>query len=248
MNKFGIPCLAIAVAVAAACSQSVGPTSPAAPSVTTSAGALTLASASKGRLADTPVASTVNGSATGSFQVASDGNTTYTNGVSGVESIIQTSNTCCNDWVLGTSATRGLFISFANQVSSGVNGGAPFTSQIVDGAGVIVFCHDTVTSSFPGMTAGEQLKCNANVRFTSGKDTWRIVNGATDHPNTDQMLVTCNTADTNNSCNDWTVAPSNPSGLNTVDLVLADGSRVIGQYGTYRMGFSFHVTRTGPWQ
>jgi hypothetical protein len=92
------------------------------------------------------------------------------------------------------------------------------------------------------MTLGQQVDCMGNVHFPSGKNAYKIVMGGPNHPNTDLMRVTCNAVDAK-GCKDWTVAPSNPSGQNVVDLQLAFGTKVLGQYGTYRMAFSFHVTR-----
>ena len=240
MKRFGIPLLLVVFGTAGACSQS---TAPASPSVATAGSSSDSLAAKSGRMADTPATSDL-GASGGSFQVSSDSATdlVYNNGVSGVSSIIQTSNTCCNDWIINTSSTRGIFVSFATKVSSGANGSAPFTSQVVYGAGIIAQCHDQYLPSFPGMTLNQQVNCSGNVHFASGRNTFRVVMGDLAHRSPDFMSVTCNAVDAQ-GCKEWTVVPSNSSGQNLVDLQLWDGSKFLGEYGTYLMAFNFHVTR-----
>src|SRR5689334_20970413 len=101
MKRYGIPLLLLVFGTTGACSQSTDPASPSAAAASMSDSLSAKGTTGGGHLVDTPVTSDL-GPNNGSVQISSDSaaNVLYQDGVSGVGSIIQTSNTCCNDWLL----------------------------------------------------------------------------------------------------------------------------------------------------
>jgi hypothetical protein len=209
-----------------------------------------LAGQGRGRPSDTAAISTLedqgNAGDETNYRIQSDGLGDYINGVDDVSSIIQTSNTCCNDWILATGGSnRGILVDFRDSAGGSA---APFDWQVVP-ARIIVQCHHVSSTSFPGMETGDSLLCPMSLTFpASKKNTWKVAGGFPAYPNlpgTDLVLVTC-IADDELGCREWTLEPGATHDgelKNKVALLLVSGNTVLENRGHFYMSFSFRVTR-----
>ena len=200
--------------------------------------------ASKG-LRDTPVTSVLSDSGT----VTSDGHGPYVNFTSrtdNVQSILQTSNTCCNDWILsvGSSSSRSIHVDLTNPVDT-VPLTPPFATANVQGR-IAVFCHAVFAGSFPAMSSGQALQCPMTVTWpvAGSNDTWRVSFTLVD-TETELPLVTC--VSTGSPCSHWTV--DSTDALTAPNMLVARLERVSSKgnstpvnYGDYYMSFAFEVT------
>lgn len=184
---------------------------------------------------DTPVTSTLNAGF-----ITSDNGNDYLD-VNGVSSIIQTSNTCCNDWILDTAGSaRSIDVNFSQPLQGGTG-----PSGLVPGR-IIVQCHlaDGV-AAFPGIPEGGSVSCPMVVSFPgSARNTvWRVAFGGPYYANlsnTDLALVTCN-ASSGGQCDDWSIAST---GSSTGDLSLfSNTGKLLKNEGNFTMPFSFHVKK-----
>jgi hypothetical protein len=185
------------------------------------------------------------------YRIQSDGLGLYVHSSSKtdpVTSIIQTNNTCCQDWELSTmsSSTRGLLVDFRDPVP-GTGANPPVDWQIAGGR-VLVQCHIVSSMSFPGMSLGQSLDCPVVVNVDApspARTGWRISLGHAGQPGTDSAHVSCVAADAS-GCSEWTVESTAVYGgelRNVGRLLLARGNEILGSYGDYYFSFSFRVTR-----
>ena len=202
------------------------------------------AHAAKG-LRDTPVTSTLGDSGT----IVNDGHGPYVDFTSrkdAVQSIIQTSNSCCHDWILSleNSTSRTMQISLQNPVGT-VPSPPPFSVADVRGR-ILVNCHAVYAGSFPAMTSGQSLQCPTSVTWpVSGSSTeaWRIAFFPI-YTDTELPVVTCLSTDSG-GCNHWTIDSTGgaTSGALVGRLEQIKGTTVLATYGDYYMSFAFDVTR-----
>lgn len=207
-----------------------------------------------GKQVDTPVTSTLNiagsiGSET-NYRVQGDGNGPYTTfsirrPADEVVSILQTSNTCCQDWELSAlnSTTRGILFDFRDEVSPGT-GNAPFDWSVTPGR-ILVQCH-LAGVNFPAMTNGQTALCPVVLNLSSGPTTYRISLGHSGQPGTDMARVTCSSANVQNQCNRWDIAPDavHDGELKNVGRLLIVGKNGdLTPAGDFYFTFSFRVTR-----
>lgn len=215
-------------------------------------------SAQKGKRTDTPVTSTLidAGDATGgtNHRVQSDGlgpYRTFSGARDAVESVIQTSNTCCHDWELdlGDSRTRSLLIDLREPVAPNDGSGRPFEWDYVHGR-IIVKCHVVFPAGFPGMTVGQVLDCPMSVSFPIPGSTstyWRLAFNTAGDVQTDSVRVECLGVDGAGTCNDWTVTPTGVydgtvKNAGRLEKVYFKGNTPPASFGYYYATFSFRVT------
>jgi hypothetical protein len=176
---------------------------------------------------DTPVTSTISdfvdinsGGLTQRFwmQIRSDGAGSYTNS-SSLISIIQGAS---GDWILDsknpTSPTRTFFLDFTKPIpGTGPNGNnpvAPFSSALVY-ARLISKCH-LYNYDMLSIPVGSTATCPLAVFFGSGGNEYFLQmnpgpNGDVT-PETDFVNITCNSANANVQCNNWTMTPNGARG------------------------------------
>ena len=204
----------------------------------------------KGRQVDTPVTSTLGSG----YRIQSDGQPAPYSNTDGVESIIQTSNTCCQDWELdtGSSSVRSIQLDFTDAIAGSRPDGsdpvAPFTVAPVHGR-LIAQCHLVYAASFPGMLPGQVLDCPLLISFPipgSSNTYWRVAMH-TNQPDTDLARVECVAADITGKCSDWTITSdaSNDGETKNVAKLLKisfKGNTPPQDYGSFYMTFSIRVT------
>jgi hypothetical protein len=209
-----------------------------------------------GKDQDTPVTSVL--SDTGSvadgtnYRIQSDGMGAYTSSTDRkdpIESVILTSSTCCQDWMLGTidSTSRGVLVDFRDPVAPTTVADAPVDWQI-GGARPLVQCHHVSSTSFPGIAVGQSLDCPVVILVDAPRPKrtwWRIALGYTGQPGTEPARVTCLAAD-GLGCSEWAIVPAgvhDGEAKSIGRLLLVDGNRILSSHGDYYFSFSFHVTR-----
>lgn len=215
-------------------------------------------SAQKGKRTDTPVTSTLidAGDPTlgTNLRIQSDGlgpYSTFSGVKDAVGSVIQTSNTCCQDWELdlGDSRTRSLLLDLREPVAPNDGTGRPFEWDYVHGR-IIVKCHTVFPAGFPGMAVGQVLDCPMSVSFPIPGSTstyWRMAFNPAGDVQTDSVRVECLGADSAGRCNDWTVTPAGEHGgasknVGRLEKVYFKGNTPPASFGYYYATFSFRVT------
>lgn len=205
-----------------------------------------------GRQTDTPVTSTLAEYGSG-FHVTDEGLGSYDSS-DGVESIIQTSNTCCQDWELdtGSSTIRGIWLDFSDAVPNSVPDGSdpvspfgPSSSASVHGR-LLVQC-SAVSVSFPGMLKGaENAKdCPLLIRFPipgTSREYWRLAMHPA-APNTDLAHVACVEVDISGACNEWTITSKAGGNVARLLKISVKGNTAPVDYGKFLMTFSITVTK-----
>lgn len=229
------------------------------PCVTIAMLVLTVGAASqKGKRTDTPVTSVLHDggdiSSGTNHRLQSDGAgpyMTFSGSKDAVESVIQTSNTCCNDWELnlGGSRTRSLLVDLREPVAPNDGTGRPFDWNYVPGR-IIVKCHTVFSSGFPGMAVGQVIDCPMAVSFPIPGSTstyWRLSFSTAGDVQTDSVRVECLAADVAGKCRDWTVTPAGAHGgvsknAGRLEKVYFKGNTSPASFGYYYATFSFRVT------
>jgi hypothetical protein len=159
------------------------------------------------------IADSVNGYA---LQIQSDGVDAYTNNKY-IQSIIN-----LGDWVLDTDysrlSTRSVWLDFTEPVAgSGPNGGnpvAPFSSGLAK-VRFISKCH-LYNVNMLTIPVGATVNCPLATGFSYGGYDYRLqmnpVVGADVNPETDLVNITCNAANANSQCINWSIAPNGAKG------------------------------------
>ncbi len=207
------------------------------------------------RQSDTPVVSTVNDAGDVSLgtnsRIQSDMLGDYVSISSRrdtVTSVLQTGNTCCQDWELDLtqSSTRRLLVDLREPVPSNAGATTPFPWAFVPGR-IIVKCHVVSPASFPGMQLGEHLNCPLIVRFPTSSGDWRVSLNPIAYAGTDFAQVSCVGADADARCNAWTIASgvTQPDGQakNIGRLERLGNAATPEDHGDVYLTFSIRVTK-----
>ncbi len=191
--------------------------------------------------------------------VASDGLGAYSDGVNGVTSILTVNGYNCikwGDWQFGTysstvrAVTQGLLTADAVQpgdphYQSPAN--PPFWGTELHESHIEVKC-TLINNDMLTMTAGSSFTCPLIDRFHASGTDYRLLPAysATGYPETTDVQVRCNTADSG-GCNDWFIDPFGAAlGTEAVGRLVQPPPKPNGQPiddGDFYMRFHIHVTR-----
>lgn len=171
------------------------------------------------------------------YDVQSDGQGSYQNGVDGVSSEVNV------NWVLDltTSALRSASVS----LNSGVNGNTP--PQGIQTSGQLKLQVDCFRVPSPGvdmvkMQQGQVSFCPALIRLPLiSKLSYYVLDMAElgSETETTQVQVTCN-AVTSGQCSDWFVDPIGTQATARLNLVTSKGTA---NKGDFYLTFHYHITQ-----
>ena len=204
----------------------------------------------KGGITTIPITSTFADfdASNASYDVRSDGQGSYSNGVAGVTTFL-TSNgynqIAYGDWQFDAlnSTTRMVNLSFANPIQVASGGTAipnpPFTIN-----NVRAHIEDKCTQIFNDMitmTTNQTFQCPLIIHFfDSNGAEYRIYMGPNWEPETTYAQVTCNGV-ASDGCKDWYIDPISAGGA--IGRLVYFTKRGQTNEGDYYFRFHFHLTR-----
>jgi hypothetical protein len=204
----------------------------------------------KGGITTIPITSTFTDfDRTGaSYDVRSDGQGSYSNGVAGVTTFL-TSNgyngIAYGDWQFDAlnSTTRMVNLSFANPIQV-ANGGTAIPNPPFTIKNVRAHIEDKCTQIFNDMitmTTNQTFQCPLIIHFfDSNGAEYRIYMGPNWEPETTYAQVTCN-AVASDGCKDWYIDPISAGGA--IGRLVYFTKRSAPDEGDYYFRFHFHLTR-----
>jgi len=199
-----------------------------------------------GKPQDTPVTSTF-----GAGTIQDDGLGSYISESTGkgknastVVSIIQTSNTCCNDWILDmlSSTTREVEFDFSNHVA-GTPNLAPFEFGSSPARFLAGGAQNFGPPDFPDLTLDEEMWRPMWVRIPNDSSTHYGLSFNADHNiGTTFVHVTCDAVD-QAGCSAWTIDNGDTPGIGRLSLLDSNFPSNNTWLGDYYMTFSVTVVK-----